>query len=423
MSAVVSQFTIQRTLELKAYTARQAIYNRKNNVVAYELLFRDSLNNIFPGIESNSATSKLLLDSHFNQGLEKITSGKPALINYPEKALLDLLPTLLPPNKAMVEILENVTPSPEVYEACRQLFHKGYKLVLDDFVYSNEWEPFLKLVRLIKFDLHQSSIEEIQQVLIKLKPYKNLKILAERVETQQQYDQVRDMGFDFFQGYYFCTPQVVEQKDIHANQSVVFAMYNETLKQDTDYTKLSAFFERDTALAYKLLRFINSGLFPVREAISSLKQALIYLGSGPVKKFVTLILTAHIAETKREELTKMSIIRARFCENIALKLAPEHSDDAFIVGLFSLLDVILDQPMTTLVNQLPVSNEVAQALVGEENTLGLINLISTSYQSANWKVTQQVCDQLNLNTKLLPDYYINAVDWANIYEASNDNQI
>jgi EAL and modified HD-GYP domain-containing signal transduction protein len=408
---------------LNAYTARQAIYNRKENVVAYELLFRDSLTNVFPKIESNSATSKLLLDSHFNQGLEKITSGKPALINYPEQALLDLMPTLLPPNKAMIEILESVRPTAAVYEACRQLFHKGYRLVLDDFIYSEDWVPFFKLVRLIKFDLQQSTFSEIEIVLEKIRPFKNLKILAERVETQEQYDKAKEMGFDFFQGYYFCTPQIVEQKDINSNQSVVFAMYQETLKLDADYTKLSSFFERDTALAYKLLKFINSGLFPVRKPISSLKQALIYLGAAQVKKFVTLILTAHIAENKREELTEMSIIRARFCENIASNITPQLSDEAFILGLFSLLDVILDQPMADLVKELPVTEDIAAALIGHDNILGKTFTLSKAYEAANWESVRQISLDLNINPDLLPEYYVDAVGWAKIYEESSDSQI
>ncbi len=411
--------TFKDWLTLNVYTARQAIYNRKDNVVAYELLFRDSLKNVFPGVESNSATSKLLLDSHFNQGLDKITSGKPALINYPEQALIDQVPSLLPPNKAMVEILESVRPTPEVYEACRQLYRKGYKLVLDDFVYNPAWEPFLKLIKLIKFDLHQTSFAEIEVILPKLRKYKNLKILAERIETQEQYDKAKDMGFDFFQGYYFCTPQIIEQKDVHANQTVILAMYQETLKLDVDYTKLSSFFERDTALAFKLLKFINSGLFPVRDPISSLKQALVYLGAAQVKKFVTLILTAHIAEHCREELTEMSIIRARFCENIASKVAPSLADDAFILGLFSLLDVILEQPMEDLVKQLPITEEVSAALIGHENTLGNILRITKAYESASWSAMRKACARFRMEQDVLPDFYVNAVEWANFYEESN----
>lgn len=408
---------------MNVYTARQAIYNRKENVVAYELLFRDGPDNCFPDIEPNSATSKLILDSHFNQGLEKVTSGKPALINYSEQALLSLVPSLLPPNKAMVEILETVPPSPEVYEACRQLFHKGYKLVLDDFTYSERWEPFLKLTRLIKFDLQNTSFEEIGRVLPKLAQYKSLKILAEKIETEQEYNKARALGFDFFQGYYFCTPNIIEQRDVTANQHVVFAMYQETLKNDVNYTKLSSFFEHDTALAYKLLKFINSGLFPVTDPITSLKQALIYLGESKVKKFVSLILTAHIAETKPVELTKMSIIRARFCENIAQKVAPALADSAFLLGLFSLLDAILDQPMEDLVIQLPVSEEVSQALIGHENPLGNILGIVKAFESASWSAMRRACARFRIDQDILPDFYTDAIEWANIYETTTDGSI
>lgn len=189
---------------MKVYTARQAVLNRKKNVVAYELLFRDGGNNAFPEVDSYAATAKLLMDSHFNQGLEKLTSNKPALINYPEKALLDLTPSLLPANKAMVEILESVPPTTEVFEACRQLFHQGYKLVLDDFTYSKEWEPFLKLVRLVKIDFQALDIADIEMMLPHLRKYKQLKLLAEKIETEEEYQTAKSLGFDFFQGYFFC---------------------------------------------------------------------------------------------------------------------------------------------------------------------------------------------------------------------------
>lgn len=406
---------------MKVYTARQAIYNRKQNVVAYELLFRNCSENIFPDVETNSATSKLLLDSHFNQGLEQITSGKPALINYPEQAIIEQVPTLLPPNKAMVEILECVPPSPEVYEACRTLFHKGYKLVLDDFRYKTEWEPFLKLVRLIKFDLQDTSFEEIELLLPKLRQYKSLKLLAEKIETHEQYEKAMALGFDFFQGYYFCTPHIVEQNDVDSNKSVVYAMYQETLKKDLDYTKLARFFEQDTALAYKLLKFINSGLFPIRDPISSIKQGLIYLGNHQVKKFVNLIITAYVADSKPEELTHMSIIRAKFSEGIANKVSAGHSEEAFMVGLFSLLDAILDQPMNDIVKQLPLSEEACNALIGHENLLGNILLVVKSYESGSWSAMRKACARFRIEQDILPDIYMGAVDFSNRYKESNDS--
>lgn len=405
---------------MKVYTARQAIYNRKQNVVAYELLFRDGPENFFPQVEDNSATSKLLLDSHFNQGFDKITSGKPALINYPEKALLEQLPAMVPPNKAMVEILESVSPSNEVYQACRQLVHKGYKLVLDDFKYNPQWEPFLKLIKLIKFDLQDTSFEEIELLLPKLRQYKHLKLLAEKVETQAQFEQAKALGIDFFQGYYFSTPHVVQQNDVDSNKSVIYAMYQETLKANVNYTKLSEFFERDTSLSYKLLKFINSGLFPVRDPISSIKQALVYLGNNQVKNFVTLVITAHIAEHKPEELTQMSIIRAKFCEQIATKVLPSRTEEAFMLGLFSLLDAILDIAMTDLVVQLPLSEDLAAALIGHENPLGNILGVVKSYEAASWSQMRRACARFRMDQDDLPELYENAIVWADKYKNSTD---
>lgn len=406
---------------MKVYTARQAILNRKKQVVAYELLFRDGPKNSFPQIDSYAATAKLLLDSHFNQGLDKITSGKPALINYPEQAILDMAPTLLPADIAMIEILEDVTPSPEVYEACRQMFHQGYKLILDDFQYSEEWEPFLKLVRLVKFDITVTSFEEIKELLPQFKHYKKLKLLAEKIETEDEFNQAKGLGFDYFQGYFFCKPQIVEQNDVSNNDNVLVAMYQEILKPNVNYTKLSHFFERDTSLAYKLLKFVNSGLFPVNDPISSLKQALVYLGEVQVKKFVTMLVTAHFAQHKPEELTKMSIIRARFCESLAKKVLPTRCEEAFLTGLFSLLEAIFDKPMSYLAEQLPITEDCKQALLDKENQLHDILTIVKAYESASWSQMRRACAKFNFQQELLPDLYGESVHWADVYNVQNSH--
>ena len=408
---------------MKVYTARQAILNRKKNVVAYELLFRDGMSNAFPQIDSYAATAKLLLDSQFNQGLDKLTSGKPALINYPEKAIIDQIPTLLPNDKTMIEILECVQPNSYVQEACRQMFHKGYKLVLDDFEYCNSWEPILSMVRMIKFDLRQNSFEEIKQWLPKLEKYKKLKLLAEKIETEEEFETAKDLGFHFFQGYFFCKPKVIEQNDVDNNQSVLIAMYKEVLKKHIDYNKLSSFFERDTGLAYKLLKFINSGIFPVRDPITSLKQALIYIGEENVKKFVTLIITAHFCQNKPEELTQMSIIRARFCELVAQKVLPARADEAFIMGLFSLLDAMFDTPMEVLVPQLPITEESRDALMEKDNAMLHVLLVVRAYESASWSQMRRACAKFSIAQDILPDIYTDAIRWADKYKESAANAL
>ena len=171
---------------MKVFTARQAILNRKEQVIAYELLFRDGPENLFPQIDAHEATSKLIIRTHLNEGIRPMTGGKPALINFSEESLLCGLPLLLPSDQIMIEILEDTNPSEEVYQACRELYHKGYSLALDDFIYKPEWGRFLNLVKLIKFDLMQTPLEKIAPLVEKLKTRKKLKLLAEKVETKEE---------------------------------------------------------------------------------------------------------------------------------------------------------------------------------------------------------------------------------------------
>lgn len=401
---------------MKVYTARQAIFNRKQQVVAYELLFRDGKNNAFPNVESNQATAKLMLDSQFNQGLKAITSGKKALINFPEKAILEQLPSLLPADLVIIEILEDVRPSEEVYQACLSLFQQGYKLALDDFEYQRGWQPFLKICRLVKIDIMATPLNTIGPLINKLKALPKMKILAEKVETHEEFEEAKAMGFDFFQGYFFCKPEIVEQNDVDNNRATILALYNEVLKDDINYCTLSGYFEHDTALAYKLLRFINSGLFPLSDPIDSLKQALIYLGEEQVKKFVCMILTAHLAQDKPSELTELSIIRARFCELVALKIAPASSGCAFLLGLFSLIDAILDKPMDDILHSLPISEEVKAGLLAKPGLMTtLLNLIK-AYESGSWWASKKACQQARLNEETLPQYYEQAISWADAYK-------
>ncbi|SFD32963.1 EAL and HDOD domain-containing protein [Pseudoalteromonas denitrificans] len=403
---------------MKVYTARQAIFNRKKHVVAYELLFRDGLSNAFPNIESNQATAKLLLDSQFNQGIKVITSGKKALINFPEKALLDLLPSLLPPDQVIIEILEDVRPTEQVYEACKTLFHKGYKLALDDFVYSKPWLPFIKICRLIKIDIMETPLDTVAPLIEKLKQYKSLKLLAEKVETNDEFLQAKAMGFDYYQGYFFCKPEIIEQKDVDNSQAAILALYNEVLRKNMNYEKLASHFEHDTALSYKLLRFINSGLFSVKEEIGSLRQALVYLGEERVKKFVCMIITAHLAQSKPSELTELSIVRARFCELIAIKVSPGMSNNAFILGLFSLIDAILDKPMEDILLTLPISDNIKDALLGKNNILLNILEVEKAYEKASWWAMKKACEKLNLDEDSLAKYYTESISWANSYKTS-----
>ncbi|AZN34433.1 MULTISPECIES: EAL and HDOD domain-containing protein [Pseudoalteromonas] len=401
---------------MSVFVARQAIFNRKQNVVAYELLFRNSAENFFPDIEEGQATARLIMENQLNLGTRHITSGKTALINIGPDSLKHNLCDFLPCKDVVIELLETIEPTDDNYQLCRELFHKNYKLALDDFVYNEQWERFLKFIKLVKFDIAQTPLSDIAEIVEKLKQHKKIKILAEKIETQADYHQAHKMGFDYFQGYFFAKPTMHEQQDIDYNYALVVAIYAQVMKPSPDIKQISALFEADAALAYKLMRLINSGVFPIQSKISSIKQALVYLGHERLKKFVSLIVTAHTAGKKPAELMQVCVVRARFCELIAKQVSKSLAGEAFLTGLFSLLDAILDQPMSLLVEKLPFPDDIKAALLNEKNTLYYILNVVQAYETGSWWTLEKAVILLNVKSDVLPGLYNQAVDWADNYK-------
>jgi len=404
---------------MKVYTARQAILNRKEHVVAYELLYRGGPENFFPQIDPHRATSKLIIRTHLNQGLGLITDNKPALINFPEESILSGLPLVLPPKQVMIEVLETVSPSDEVYQACKLLYQKGYHLALDDFVYKPEWNRFFSLVKLIKFDIQTTPLSQIAPLIKKLKTRKNLKILAEKIEIKDEFLQAKKLGFHFFQGYYFCRPEISERNEIDSNQPIMLSLMQECLKTPLNVNLISSYFERDVGLSFKLFKFINSGILPITQEITSIKKALIYLGETQNKKLILLLTAGILAKNKPKELTRIAIIRARFCELIAGKAVPELTEASFLVGLFSLLDAMLDAPLEKIVNGLPLAPEVVTALTSDKPS-PLKYILSTViyYEKGSWYNTKRNAEMVNVDYEELTDYYQDALVWANKYNNS-----
>ncbi|MBT1065181.1 HDOD domain-containing protein [Bowmanella sp. Y26] len=409
---------------MKVYTARQAILNRRQQTVAYELFFRDGIENAFPRhVKPDVATSRLVLNQHLNIGFKNLCRNKMALINFSQQSLLDHVPALLPPKDIVIEVLEDVEPNDEIYAACRQLFHAGYRFALDDFVYHPDWERFLNFAKLIKFDIQRTSLDDVAALLPVLRMRKGVRFLAEKIETHEEFTQAKDLGFDFFQGYFFCVPEMVEHTDIEAQHHMILAIYLEVLKPNFSYSKLAMYFERDLSLSYKLLRFINSGLFEVREPIGSIKQALIYLGEEQARKFICLIATAHLGgNNKPLELIRMSILRARFCELLCAKVAPALTGMAFLCGLFSLVDALLGQPMDQVLERLPLEDEVKQALLSQPGTLCSVLALVKAYESGSWFWTQKHSNALKLEESILPDLYSQAVQWSEDFEANTSGK-
>ncbi|PAJ74635.1 EAL domain-containing protein [Pseudoalteromonas sp. NBT06-2] len=394
------------------YAARQPILDREKKLFAYELLFRDSLDNVFPNIDENEATTKLIEGSQL--GLDDMTGDKPAFINFTLDTLQKRYATMLNKEQVVVEILETVQPGKRLLAIVKELKELGYTLALDDYIHNPVWKHFYPYIDIIKIDFLEMATEEIKQVIKDISPYKNIKFLAEKVETYEQYQSAMDMGFAYFQGYFFSKPEVIQSKSLAPSQITLAELLYETSKSEMDLKKISEVFQRDVNLAYKLLRYTNSAAFNRRAEIGTIKQALVVLGLAELKKFLSVLFTAQVASTKPPELMRLSLTRARFAECLAIKHG--HMKDtamAFLAGMFSLIDGILDQNMSEILDKLPLSIEIKDAILKKEGLIADYLSLVEHYELADWEQAKMITEQLNIDVKTVPDAYHDAVYWAN----------
>ncbi|AWB66576.1 histidine kinase [Saccharobesus litoralis] len=397
---------------METYVARQAILNDKAEVIAYELLFRDGVENCFPAdMCPDQATSKILTQNHLMTGLETITQGKTAFVNFYEDTLLHRFPTSLDPENTVVEILESVPISSELLKACRHIKKQGYRLALDDHDFDPKWDAFLPYVDIVKIDVQDFTLLQIAKYVKRIDG-SGVKLLAERVETPQQFEQLKMLGFDYFQGYFFARPEIMKRKTLTSNKLNLLELISASCSEKIDIEKVSDIIERDVALSYKLLRFINSSAFGRSQKIGSLKHALIYMGEAELKKFISLLALANLNDEKPNELLNLSVVRARFCGLLAQQRGDnENPPTAFLTGMFSLVDAMLDEEMVSLIEKLPVLDEIKQALTQGVGKLGMYLQLAKDYETANWSAVESGADDLSLSVDIVGSVYNQAIEW------------
>lgn len=400
------------------YVARQPILDEQKELFAYELLFRDGKSNTFPDVCPDEATSKILAQNHLLLGLNELTGGKLAFINFHEDALLHHFPTSLSSNEIYVEILEDIPISDELVYACKKLKKLGYKLALDDHDFDPKWDVFLPFVDMIKVDVKATNILKINKYLRRLKEIngQHVELLAEKVETAQEFEQLKMLGFKYFQGYFFALPEVVKQRSMAPNKMVLVELIAEATKLHLNMDKITELIERDVSLSYKLLRFINSSAFSPTQSIGSLKHALNYMGELELKKFISLIALANLGDGKPGELVNLSIIRARFCSQIAdSRKDKENPPMAFLTGLFSLVDALLDQPLEVVLDKLPISQPIKAALNDQQGYLSDYLETAINYEQGNWQAVESSSEKLDVSMQDLGNFYQSALQWANSF--------
>lgn len=393
-----------------SYIARQPILDSHKRTVGYELLFRDGPKNTFPEIDPDLATSRLLSD-HFLSTHYSTLGNKLGFVNFPYQSLINRVPTLFPADNLVVEVLEDCAPTQELLHAIREMAAKGYRIALDDFVPSVEWKAFLPFVSIIKFDIQQFPIDKAAKFIAKLKHTK-IDFLAEKVETHQEFEQAKQAGFDLFQGYFFSKPEMIQRRALEPAFLTIVHLIKEIAKPQIDYTTLEELVSKDVTLSFKLLAFVNSSAL-ISAKIQSFRQALVYLGEERLRKFISLVAIASTHESKPDYLYGLSIQRARYCELLFSYCDSDvEPGSAFLTGMFSLLDSLLDQPMDLLMEKMPIDNAVKVALKNGDGLLGDILTVTRAYEKGDWDQVALVNQRLGLPADTLSQCYDSAVQWT-----------
>lgn len=388
------------------FVARQCIYNRSLDVYSYELLFRSSTVNSANFIDGNKATTQVILNTFMEIGFDHVVANHKAFINITRDFIVGNYPIPFGKKQVVLEVLEDIAPDPEVLNALQQFKDKGFTIALDDFAYERHLEPFIQLADIIKIDIRVLNEQQIKEHVRELKS-RGIKLLAEKVETKEEFQFCKDLGFDLFQGYFLSKPLVIEGKRLASNTVVLLKLIADLQNPDVEFSKLEQLIKRDASLSYKLLRYINSPAVATVNEITSLQHALVMLGLDTLKRWVSLIVLSGMAD-KATEIMRMGLLRARMCENLAVTAKKDQPQGYFMTGLFSMLDTLLNQPMQKVLAELPLSTAVTSALVDRKGELGEALSACVAYEEARW----QDVGFCSLSTEAIKSAYLDAIQWA-----------
>ena len=400
-------------MELK-FVARQAILDEQSTTIGYELLFRDSLTNAFSESNNDKATSQVIIQNHLLGNLSQICAGKKAFINFHDNSILQKFPLMFDKEMIVVELLETLNISNEIIDVVAELHQKGYTIALDDYDFLPKWDVFFPYISIIKLDLEETSYSDITQLKVKLDNLKlDIKLLVERVETFEQYQKLKSLGVNYFQGYYFHKPELKSGKSISPLKTNLLRLCAEVYKTDTEFNEISKIVSQDVSVASGILKLVNSA---GTVEITSVKQAVSFLGLEKIKQYVAIISMSQLSSDSPNELFAESLVRAKTMESLSL-LPPFQSIShlGFITGLLSNLDAILQVEMKRLTNDLPIAPEIKQALLGNETLLTELLVLGKYFETKQpLDSVLTIMEKYDISFDSVLDAYQDSLEWYSL---------
>jgi c-di-GMP-related signal transduction protein len=398
------------------YVARQPIFDQNLNLFGYELLFRSSRENRFSSTDQERASLSVIANSFFVFGIGALTGDARAFINFTRETILNDYAYALPRDCLIVEILESVPADPEVIAACARLKQHGYVLALDDFDQREHHEnidDLLDLADIVKIDFAACDAYDRERYAHQLGK-RDIALLAEKVETGEDARQATRWGYRYVQGYFYAKPEILIAQQAPALRANRVNILRELHTANPDLRKVEELFRHDPDLTYKLLRHLNSAAFNFRSQISSIWRAITILGERGMRAWTAVVILAGLGSDHPSEVVVTSVTRARFCELVGKEMRlGEQCEDLFLMGLFSMIDVLTSRPMEETVSALPLSPEARDALTGTQNRFHQILQLAEMFERGRWSLADQMIGSLKLTPSRVSTCHTEAMQWGN----------
>ncbi len=394
----------------RVFVARQPIVDQAGRVFGYELLYRAN------DIESTCSgpaphvSARVVTDAVLNLGLDTLTGGRPAFLNFARELLVSDAGSLLVPKSTVIEVLETVDVDAEVLEACRRLRRNGFSLALDDFTEGSSAEALLPLATFVKVDVLATSPTATARVARRLLA-RGLRLVAEKVETAQDATRLHTEGYRLFQGFHFCRPATIVGRALSPDRLSQVQLLAALAQRELTIAELEVIVTRDVGLTYRVLRCVSSAAFGQTRRIDSIRQALVLLGIEQIRRWAMVWSLAGLTANRSPEILTTALVRARFSEILGSSLARSEGPEHFILGLCSLLDAILQQPMDQALSQIPLSDTVRGALLGDRNPARSVLDAVVAYERGSWAAATTAMRGAGLSPSLLPSAYAEALEW------------
>lgn len=395
------------------YTARQAIFDRKNKVIGYELLFRESPDNQFPEIESDVATSKLIIQNHLLDDLKVLCMDKPAFINFNEQCLINKFPLMFDKNDIVIELVGHQSTSQRLLKIIKYYHEQGYKVALSEYDLDEKWDVLFPYLSMIKIDMEKTNAKRVFPLVKRVKPF-DVQLVAEKVETRFQLQSLAEVGFSYYQGFFYHEPEVIEGQALAPVKTQMLNLISETFSSPLNYDVIADIISQDVNLTIGLLKMVNNVVTGGRIEIKSLKQAAAYLGEDKLKQYVSVLALSQLTSESNEEAAKQALITGYIMAAVASEqnVFKEISDLAFITGLLSSVDVVLSMPIEEVVKILPLDLTIKKALVEHAGLLGELLTLCHNYIIGDGDNVEEVITRYEISAEFIQGEFIKATQWC-----------